>query len=338
MNRDLRIYALIVVVSFGAFSANAAELRLKRQCAPQSPIVVLGEVADVFSADGERAEALKRIELFPAPAADQPRVLRVRELQDLLAARGINLSEHRFSGFAQVQIAAAKKRADANLPLSEQGAKRAQRRVEEAIQRYLREQSGAERPFQVQLELTGSQQRTFGTSSAPISVRGGAAPWIGKQLLTLAIDSPSGQEYYSLEVGVSEPSSVVAALHSLQRGSIIRAADLTLVPVDSRDDNETAVFHSIEEVAGKQVAKAVAEGKILTPDVVQSPLMVRKGDIVTIYSRAAGIRIHTTARAKDDGALNDLVTVESLADRKSFPARVCGPRETEVFAQAVKAE
>jgi flagella basal body P-ring formation protein FlgA len=59
---------------------------------------------------------------------------------------------------------------------------------------------------------------------------------------------------------------------------------------------------------------------------------------VTVYAKAAGIRIHTTARAKEEGAMGDLVAVESVADRKTFTARVCGPRETEVFAQAAAAE
>ena len=101
---------------------------------------------------------------------------------------------------------------------------------------------------------------------------------------------------------------------------------------------KTALFMRSEEVVGKQTTKAIAEGKVLTPDVVQAPLLVRRGDVVTVYARTAGIRIHTTARAKDDGAMSDLVTVESLTDRKSFTARVCGPRETEVFAQAAAAE
>ncbi len=107
---------------------------------------------------------------------------------------------------------------------------------------------------------------------------------------------------------------------------------------DPRDDDQNGAFHALDEAVGKQTTKAIAEGKILTPDAVQPPLLVRRGDVVTVYARTAGIRIHTTARAKDNGAEGDLVTVESLSDRRSYTARVCGPRETEVFAQAASAE
>lgn len=36
--------------------------------------------------------------------------------------------------------------------------------------------------------------------------------------------------------------------------------------------------------------------------------------------------------------MGDLITVESLDNRKSFFARVCGVQEVEIFAQAVKTE
>jgi flagella basal body P-ring formation protein FlgA len=130
---------------------------------------------------------------------------------------------------------------------------------------------------------------------------------------------------------------VVAAVRSLPRGAILRAGDLTMVNGNSGDGGNGS-FASIEEVVGKQATKVIAEGKILTPDALQSPLMVRRGDVVTVYARTAGIRIHTTARAKDDGAMGDLVSVESMTDRKQFTARVSGPREMEVFAQAALAQ
>jgi hypothetical protein len=58
---------------------------------------------------------------------------------------------------------------------------------------------------------------------------------------------------------------------------------------------------------------------------------------VTVFARCPGVRVRTTGRALEDGALGDLVTIESLADRKSFFARVCGPQEVEVFAGAGQA-
>jgi flagella basal body P-ring formation protein FlgA len=331
----------IVLLAVGlatAMPAFSAELRLRQQCSPQSALVKLGDIAEIFTTDAKEADALKQVELFPAPASDQPRVLRVRELQDLLALRGLNLAEHRFSGSAQVQIAADKKRGVSDLPPSEQAMKRAQRRLQEAILKYVQEQSATNQPRTVQFDLTTAQQRAAANASQQISVHGGNAPWTGEQRFVISAETAEGPTSFPLNVRVNVPSSVVAALHALPRGAMIHATDLTLVHGDPRDDNESNAFHAIEEVVGKQATKVIAEGKVLTPDAVQAPLLVHRSDVVTVYSRTAGIRIHTTARAKDDGAMGDLVAVESLTSRQSFTARVCGPRETEVFAQAASAE
>jgi flagella basal body P-ring formation protein FlgA len=202
----------------------------------------------------------------------------------------------------------------------------------------LQEQSAANPPRTLQFEMTAAQQRAAAGSTLPISIRGGNPPWSGVQRLIVSVETAEGPASFPLEVRVSVPSMVVAASHPLSRGAIIHADDLTLVHGDAHDDSENGAFHAMEEAVGKQTTKTVAEGKVLTPDAVQAPLLVRRGDVVTVYARTAGIRIHTTARSKDDGALCDLVAVESLTDRKSFTVRVCGPRETEVFAQAALAE
>jgi flagella basal body P-ring formation protein FlgA len=315
-------------------SSQAAEIRLRQQCTAQSTLVKLGDIAEVYSTDAAQADALKRIELFPAPTADQPRIVRIAELQELMSLRGVNMAEPRLSGFATVQITSEKKKVEQ--PLNDLATKRVQRRVQEAIAKYLQEQSSISVQRTMEFELTAAQQRAVsGTSS--LKVRGGKAPWDGVQKFTLTVETADGPFNFPVEARVKTPSMVVAAVRSLSRGAILRAGDLTMVN-GNPGDGDNGSFASIEEVVGKQTTKVIADGKILTPDALQSPLMVRRGDVVTIYARTAGIRIHTTARAKDDGALGDLVSVESMTDRKQFTARVSGPREMEVFAQAALAQ
>ena len=89
---------------------------------------------------------------------------------------------------------------------------------------------------------------------------------------------------------------------------------------------------------GKETTRAIAAGKPLTHDAVRPQLLVRRGEVVTVYARAAGIRIRTMARARDDGGEGELVAVETLTDRSTFFARVSGIREVEVYARAPRAE
>ena len=48
------------------------------------------------------------------------------------------------------------------------------------------------------------------------------------------------------------------------------------------------------------------------------------------------MQVRTTARAREDGSQGDLITVESLTERKPFFARVCGPQEVEVLPDSVR--
>lgn len=173
-------------------SAEAIEVDLRPQCQPRGPVVTVGDVASVKAADPGQAAALAAIELFAAPAPGQCRILRFRELQDILLARQVNLVDVRVSGASEVLIG-------------------------------------------------------------------------------------------------------------------------TGVPVVERPKQATAE-------APRQAA----------PEQPAEPPLVRRGEMVTVFARSAGVRVRTTARAYDDGALGEQIIVESPANRKKYVARVTGPQEAEV--------
>jgi flagella basal body P-ring formation protein FlgA len=103
-----------------------------------------------------------------------------------------------------------------------------------------------------------------------------------------------------------------------------------LEPAQS-DTAQSAAFQSLDEVVGKAASRAVPAGSVLQAQSVCEATLVRRGEAVTVYVRRDGLRIRTTARAHDDGALGDRITVESMLSRKKkFAARVCGPQEAEV--------
>ncbi len=333
-----QILILIAIVSAFAWQSSAAELRLRQQCSPKGAVVTLGDVAEIYTADKQQAEKLAAMELFPAPPTAQQRVIRIRELQDLLIMRGVNLAECQFSGSSQLVVTSAGEPTHAeheqNLSLS--AVKRAQRRVQEAILQYLQAKSPAQGPRILQFEPTPALARAAANSAQSISVSGGSSPWTGKQRFEVAIETPEGPARFTLDAQVTVPAAVVAAAHSLSRGAAIRESDLVLSR-DAPPDGEGSAFHTIEEVVGRQTTRAIPDGKILVSDDVQAPLFVHRGDVVTVYARSAGIRVRTTARAREEGGLGDLVTMETMQDRKTYQARVCGMREAEVLAQAIPA-
>ncbi len=334
----LRVWVVLAVFGSGALVAGAAEIELRRECRASKGVVTLGDVAVIHSTDAREAEAMAAAELFPSPPPGQQRFLRVGELQDLLLLRGFALAQHRMTGSSQVAIHGAEIRVEANVEsLSPSLLRKAERIVSDAAARCLQQASGKSETRDVTIQLDDAQARAVTKALGDVSVRGGAPPWVGRQVFEVTAGSGAKAERFTVEAAVAMLPSVVVTAHALARGSVIGAADVRLEPVGP-DTVLGDCFHTIEEVVGGETTQSVGEGEAIMKRVVRAPLLVHRGEIVTVYARAAGIYVRTVARVRQEGSLGDLVSAESLADRKSFIARVCGIRELEVFARSAQAE
>ena len=328
-----------ILVGLGGGDTSAAEIRLRSECRSEAAVVTLGDVATIHAPDQETVDKLASLELFPSPASGGRRFVGVRQIQDMLFRRGVNLAEHQISGSSQVAVLGAVLETETERPDAPSTAlvKRANSRVVQAVTQYLYETASATKPWIVDVKLDEHQvQLTTGPRSS-ISVRGGMAPWLGLQRFEVTIDSGSESSTFQIDAEVALPPGVVIAVRALTRGSVISAADVRLEP-ESTSDTSSDRFCRIEDVIGLEATTAVGAGRPLTRKTVRKPLLIRRGDVVAIFARAAGISVRVMARARDDGSLDDAVAVESMLDRTVYLARVSGLREAEVFAQPVRAK
>ncbi|MBX3415431.1 MAG: flagellar basal body P-ring formation protein FlgA [Pirellulales bacterium] len=336
---------LAALFVLGAPLAVAAEIRLRRDCVPATSLVTLADVADIHAADGAEADTLGNIPLFAAPAAGKNRFLPIRELQDLLLLRGVNLTGHTLSGASQAVIHTpiepkampqpAAPPAPAERPIARHERDRAVEQITDALIDYLTEQAGAA-AWQVKVSGIQGELRPFLAASVdhPLAVSGGTAPWVGVQKFTVRRSSEEGETSVSVSAEVSLPAMILAVSRTLPRGSIVQASDLQFQPRRSNDTNIVGL-EIPEDAIGRQVTRSIPAGAVLAASDLREPIVVRRGDAVTVYSRAPGIRVRTTARSKQDGGIGDLIEVESFGTRSTFFARVSGVQEVEVFAQAV---
>lgn len=328
----------LVLLACGAGQARAAELRLHAECRCAQSLVRLGDVAEIHAADAAQAEELEAIELFPTPSPGRKRFIRAREIQDLLALRGLDLSGHRLAGASRVQVSAAETVAapapSAPRPLSNSAVTRANKQVEAAVIAYLRQAVSEAEPWQVEVKLDNDQARGVSTARQALEVAGGKAPWKGCQRLTIRVPATEGDRQFEIEAVISTPPMVVVALRGLVPGDTVQATDVKFAQRSGvHADNP---FYRLEDVVGLQTVGAIVEGQVLDRADVRSPLLVRRGDAVTVFSRSGGIQVRTTARAHEEGGRGDLITVESMLNRQRFFARVTGIHEVEVFAHAVE--
>src|SRR6478735_731948 len=143
--------AMFVLGSMQVTPVLAAELRLRADARPQGSVVCLGDVADILGVSETESRSLAQIELTPAPAAGKQRTLSVREIQDTLERRGINMLAYHLSGTNQVTVVGyvepAAKPAAKIRTLAYSTVQEARRVLTAAILRCLQEATGSDDPW-----------------------------------------------------------------------------------------------------------------------------------------------------------------------------------------------
>ena len=95
---------------------------------------------------------------------------------------------------------------------------------------------------------------------------------------------------------------------------LIREADLTGLPADFISDPEAVI--------GKRTRRAVDANAVLRPDLVELPPVVKRGDRVRIVAESAGMRISAAGEVKQKGCVGERIPVVNLDSNKVIYARV----------------
>jgi flagella basal body P-ring formation protein FlgA len=325
----------LCLAALSATAAKAAELQLRPEVHTQKNLLLLSDVAEIFTGSSQEAATLAAVELMPAPAVGTRLRIRMRDIQDLLSMRGINLTNVQFTGAAQVVViggADPTERVNLRRP-SKVLMQQAQRIAVDAIVHHLRAKAGPNDDWQVAVELEDGQVAPLIAAGDSVKVKGGAEPWIGSQSFEFQLPSADGPGRLEIVAQVSLPPSVVVAVHVLPKGTIVRACDLQLRRLKP-GVVLGELFQTIEDAAGKEAVRNIPVGQPLDANFVHPPLLVRTGEVVTVFGRNGGILVRMPARARENGGEGDLVSVESLLDRQTFLARVSALHEVEVFAGA----
>ncbi|MGI8978894.1 MAG: flagellar basal body P-ring formation chaperone FlgA [Pirellulaceae bacterium] len=99
-----RILLYSTLLTLAAWSADAAEVRLKPEAVCSGAIVRLKDVAEIVSADENEAAALAELQLFPVPSAGKVRNVRRGEIRELLALSDVNLKAVTLSGAEKLVV------------------------------------------------------------------------------------------------------------------------------------------------------------------------------------------------------------------------------------------
>ncbi|MCI0332235.1 MAG: flagellar basal body P-ring formation chaperone FlgA [Planctomycetes bacterium] len=327
-------FVMLVMLLAGTAASAATEIRVRENTVVENAVVRLGDVAEISSNDEQQTRRLAAIPLMPAPVDGSQRFLRKREIEDLLAAHGVDLPALAIRGAAQVTVTGSRARAGAGeIDMKTRAVLRDG--VRSLIANYLHTKTGDAGDWTVMCDVAERHLTLLQTATTRPTCVGGTAPWLGRQRFVILFATANGPTQFPVYAEITPPSvPVVVALVPLNRGDVITAADLELQNVDEapKSNGRRVAAQSVESLIGMEARQPIPAGSILFTDSVQSPVLVKRGDLITVSSQGSGIRVRTTARARQDGSHGQLVQVESLETKESFDVRVVGAREAAIVA------
>lgn len=128
-----------------------------------------------------------------------------------------------------------------------------------------------------------------------------------------------GQVMLSGDVGIY--GQVICAGRSLRRNTILTADDLVIVRRDISMLG-SGILNSPEPAIGQKLTTSLQAGNIIYSHLLDSPPLVKRGDLVTIMANANNIQVTAKGEVKRQGAKGELVAVKNLMSRREVFARV----------------
>lgn len=117
---------------------------------------------------------------------------------------------------------------------------------------------------------------------------------------------------------------IVVPAHDIARGDVISESDLTFTTVDG-----TALMSGIptklEEVKGMQTRRMLTAGQPFRADDVRRPIVITKGQTVTMQFSVPGVELTAMGRAMSEGGIGDTVTVQNPVSYRMVSATVTAP-------------
>lgn len=167
------------------------------------------------------------------------------------------------------------------------------------------------------------------TCTDPLTVRFTGDPW--KSTRPSLEVSCSGDRPWRMFVTPSveiEGPALVAA-RPLTRGERL---DASMVSVNTVTVNESrrGVIRTLEMVDGMVVRRPVNAGVILTPDLLEAPDAVSRGDHVIIIARSGQFEVRSRGKALASAAVGEQVLVENLQSSRTIRAQVVAPGRVEI--------
>lgn len=153
---------------------------------------------------------------------------------------------------------------------------------------------------------------------APLTVSiGGVAPY---EQATVQCPAPRWTLY--VEVTVAQSEEIVVAAKPLTAGQAITPDDVMLRRLPVQNFAGRQVFTNLTQVEGANIMMSAAAGTIITQSLIQSPLIVKAGQMVTVHVYSGNVVLSLDATADQDGRIGETIMLTNPNSGRRFTAEV----------------
>jgi flagella basal body P-ring formation protein FlgA len=117
---------------------------------------------------------------------------------------------------------------------------------------------------------------------------------------------------------------IVVPAHDIARGDTIGDNDLTYATVDGAA-LMSGVPTKIDEVKGMQARRTLSAGQAFRGEDVRRPIVVTKGQTVTMQFIVPGVELTAMGRAMSEGGIGDIVTIQNPVSYRMISGTVIAP-------------
>lgn len=137
------------------------------------------------------------------------------------------------------------------------------------------------------------------------------------------------EETFTVTTEVKRRALVVVATATISRGSLFNSDNIKVTEV-WLDNDRGEPIEDPELIKGQMASTVLRQDTVIYPEHVRSPLLIKRGELVTVRCFSGVLVVRTVAKAMEDGALDEMIQVRNENTRETFSAIVTGRRQAVV--------
>ncbi len=297
-------------------AAGLARVSVREESVVVGERIALGDIADITGTQ-KAAAALAAIELGRAPSPGLERRLKREKILSLIAARGFSRREVAVDSPDEARVI----RASQNV---------SREAIEKALVDHLMQATGAA-AGEVVIKVLGYPKIALPLGALELRVeRSGWLPAAERAFIPVTFFVDGKKSRAAMVEALVEVWGRVAVARKLIRPGepinnddfSVEARRLASLPRDAVSDPDL--------LEGKIARRAIEAGRVIRTSAIESPVLVKRGDTVTVIAEGEKFELRAKAKAKGTGKYGDYLRLIVPESGVEIYGRVTGEKEVSV--------